>query len=417
MAAGGVPAATLQILLTLVCLLCAASGLQQIPNYDLPDMYRSFTRNRIWYPPAVEVIVIDLGNTNSCVAGYAPGKAETMFQFCIPSWVSFLGDGATLVGEAAKNHASAEPEVTAFGFKRLLGLTRYHWYEEGIVQRAIERFPYKIGTRSSDWPCIQVEARDGTVKQHDLEDVASMVIAQLKVKAEEYLGRQVEYAIMTVPQHFSGPSKQDAENAAIIAGLEIVDMVSEPVAVAVADDLRRKLRKGSNALLLHVGGGTAHASVVTVMMDGSPGILSYRDDPFLGGDDFDQRIVDYFAKLVKMKHGKDISEDLVALGKLREACERAKKALSDQDHVEVTVKSLFDGVDFWHPFSRSEFEELNDDTFQRVIALIRRVMLEAERRRRNNNIDEILLVALVEAPRSQRSKDLSRITLRARNQT
>ncbi|XP_039802790.1 heat shock 70 kDa protein BIP1-like [Panicum virgatum] len=156
---------------------------------------------------------------------------------------------------------------------------------------------------------------------------------------------------MTVPQHFSVASKQDAENAAIIAGLEIVDMVSEPVAVAVTDDLRRKLR-----------------------------------------DDFDQRIVDYFAKLVKMKHEKDISEDLVALRKLREACERAKKALSDQDHVEVTVKSLFDGVDFWHPFSRSEFEELNDDTFQRVIALIRRVMLEAERRRRNNNIDEILLV-------------------------
>ncbi|PUZ62983.1 hypothetical protein GQ55_3G030500 [Panicum hallii var. hallii] len=357
MAAGRVAAgaATLQILLAFVCLLTAASGL-----YDPPA---SFARtNHIWYPPAVEVIVIDLGNTNSCVAGYAPGKTETMFQFCIPSWVSFSGDGATLVGEAAKNHASAEPDATAFGFKRFLGLRRNHWYEEDIVQRAIKRVPYKIGARGSDRSSIQVAMDDGAVKQHDLVNVASMVIAQLKVKAEEYLGRQVRYAIMTVPQHFGGASMQDAENAAKIAGLEIVDMVSEPVAVAVAYDLRRKLRKGGNALVLHVGGGTAFASVVTVLMDGSLGVLLHRNDPFLGGDDFDQRIVDYFAKLVKMKHGKDISEDLVALGKLRAACERAKKALSDQDHVQVTVKSLIDGVDFSQPFSRSEFEELNDDS-------------------------------------------------------
>ncbi|PUZ62996.1 hypothetical protein GQ55_3G032000 [Panicum hallii var. hallii] len=390
MAAGRVAAgaATLQILLAFVCLLTAASGL-----YDPPA---SFARtNHIWYPPAVQVIVIDLGNTNSCVAGYAPGKTETMFQFCIPSWVAFSADGATLVGEAAKNHASAEPDATAFGFKRLLGLrycARMQIVLEDIVQRAIKRVPYKIGARGSDRPSIQVAMDDGAVKQHDLVNVASMVIAQLKVKAEEYLGRQVRYAIMTVPQHFSEASMQDAENAAKIAGLEIVDMVSEPVAVAVAYDLRRKLRKGGNALVLHVGGGTAFASVVTVLMDGSVGILFYRNDPFLGGDDFDQRIVDYFAKLVKMKHGKDISEDLVALGKLRAACERAKKALSDQDHVQVTVKSLTDGVDFSQPFSRSEFEELNDDTFRRVVALVRRVMLEAERRRINNSIDEILLV-------------------------
>jgi len=122
MAAGGVPAATLQILLTLVCLLCAASGLQQIPNYDLPDMYRSFTRNRIWYPPAVEVIVIDLGNTNSCVAGYGGGgQTQAMFQLCIPSWVAFADDGAVLVGEDARNHAAVNPQAAVSGFKRLLG--------------------------------------------------------------------------------------------------------------------------------------------------------------------------------------------------------------------------------------------------------------------------------------------------------
>nr|TKW11540.1 hypothetical protein SEVIR_6G238700v2 [Setaria viridis] len=254
-------------------------------------------------------------------------------------------------------------------------LTSNHWYEGDNVQTAIKRAPYKITARDFQTPSIHVKSKDGTVKQLSLMKVASMVIAQLKDKAMEYLGGPVDYAVMTIPQHYSGRSRDTAMMAGMLAGLHTVDM----------------LREGANALVLHVGGGTADASVVT-LMDRSLGIRAYRDDPFLGGDDFDQKVVDYFAELVRMKHGKDVGGDSIALAKLRTACERAKKALSNQEHVQVTVESLFDGVDFSETLSRSKFEELNDDAFRRVVALVRRVMLEAEERRGNIKIDEIILV-------------------------
>ncbi|CAN6344444.1 unnamed protein product [Urochloa humidicola] len=379
-------AATIQALI-LACLLAAASGLQ-ILDYP-PSMYADNTPEKFWYPRG-SVIAIHLGNTNSCVAGYGPGN--TTFQFCIPSWVAFTDDGNTLVGEDARNHASADPESTVvFGFKRLLGLGSDHWYEGGIVQAAIKRAPYKISTRDSDTPTIPVKSKDGTVEQLDLMDVASMVISRLKNKAEEHLGRQVEYAVMTIPQHFSGVSRDTAYHAARIAMLDVVRTVPEPTAIAVAHGLHTKLREDGSALLLRVGGGTSDASVVT-LMDGNFEVFGYWDEPFLGGDDFDQRIVDHFAKLIKTKHGKDISNDRIALGKLRTACEQAKKALSSQDHVQVAVGSLFDGVDFSEPLSRSKFEELNDHLFGKLVALVDGVMAQAGLERRKSKIDEIVLV-------------------------
>ncbi|CAN6357667.1 unnamed protein product [Urochloa humidicola] len=387
MAAGGNRrlAATIQALI-FVCLLAAASGLQ-ILDYP-PSMYADNTPEEFWYPRG-SVIAIHLGNTSSCVAGYGPGK--TTFQFCIPSWVAFTEDSNTLVGEDARNHASADPESTVvFGFKRLLGLGCDHWYEGGIVKAAIKRAPYKI-SRDSDTPTIPVKSKDGTVDQVDLMNVASMVISRLKDKAEEHLGRQVEYAVMTIPQHFSGVSRDTAYHAARIAKLDVVRTVPEPTAIAVAYDLHRKLREDGSALILRVGGGTSDASVVT-LMDGNFEVFGYWDEPFLGGDDFDQRIVDHFAKLIKTKHGKDISNDMIALGKLRTACEHAKKALSSQEHVQVAVGSLFDGIDFSEPLSRSKFEELNDDLFGKLVALVDGVMAQAGLERRKSKIDEIVLV-------------------------
>jgi heat shock protein 5 len=266
-----------------------------------------------------------------------------------------------------------------------------HWYEDDIVQTAMKRAPYNITAKDFDTPDVHVKSKGGTLKQLTLIQVASMVIAELKAKAIEYLRGPVDYAVMTIPEHYSGLSTDSAMIAGKIARLHVVDMVPEPISVAVAYGLRTKLREGANALLLHVGGGTADASIVT-LIDRSLGIRAYQDDPFLGGDDFDQKLVGYFAELVKMKHGRDIGGDRIALGKLRAACERAKKALSSQDHVEVTAESLLDGVDFSETLSRSKFEELNDETFRRVVDLVRRVVLEAEERRSNVKIDEIILV-------------------------
>ncbi|CAN6344438.1 unnamed protein product [Urochloa humidicola] len=315
-----------------------------------------------------------------------------MFQHCIPSWVAFADDGAALVGEAAKTHADAHPEAAFSGFKRLLGLRRNYEDEEGVVQRLMERVPYKIGARNVVRPSIQVKATDGEVSRElDVEEVASIVVAELKKMAEDHLGRTVRRAVVTVPQHFHGPSAWSAMDAGKIAGLDVVRTVPEPVAVAAAYGLRGKLREGGNALVLHVGGGTAEASVLT-LMDGSLQIVANWNDPFLGGDDFDRRIVDHFVELIKAKHGEDISEDRVALRKLGVACERAKKALSSQDHAQVNIESLYGGMDFSESLSREDFEKLNDDLFGEVIALVQRVTSEAELETGNDKIEEIVLV-------------------------
>ncbi|KAJ1264772.1 hypothetical protein BS78_08G027000 [Paspalum vaginatum] len=315
-------------------------------------------------PPPV--IAVDLGNTNSCAAGYGPGNDDAMFRFCIPSWVAFADNGTVLVGEAAKNHAHADPGNAIFGFKRLLGLRRNYMDEEETVQRLIDRVPYKIGPRNAVRPIVQIKSRDddgGAVKQEfDVEELASLLIGELKRKAEDHLGRKVRRAVMAVPQHFHGPSTRAAVDAAQIAGLDVVRTVSDPVAAAAAYGLRRKktlLREGGAALVLHVGGGTAAATVLTPV-DGYLEALAHRDDPFLGGDDFDRRVVDHFVGLIEAEHGVDVGHDRVALGKLRAACERAKKALSSQDHARVSVESLFaGGVGFSETLSRSDFEALN----------------------------------------------------------
>ncbi|RLM99010.1 luminal-binding protein-like [Panicum miliaceum] len=226
-------------------------------------MHTNSTPDRSRYRPGAE-IAIDLGNTNSCVAGYGPGEMEeTLFRFCIPSWVAFADDdGTALVGEAAKNYADADPEAAIFGFKRMLGLRRNHEDEEGVVQRLIERVPYKIGAKNFARPSVQVKAKDGAVRQLDVVEIASVVVAELKKMAEDHLGRNVRHAVVTVPQHFSDPSTWAAMDAGKIAGLDV------PIAAAGAYGLRGKLREDGNALVLHVGGGTADASVVT-LMDGA----------------------------------------------------------------------------------------------------------------------------------------------------
>ncbi|XP_066358083.1 luminal-binding protein-like [Miscanthus floridulus] len=173
----------------------------------------------------------------SCVAGYTgSGKTtdndDTMFQLCIPSWVAFTDNGTALVGEAAKNHAAADPEAA-------MHLRRTRWHDEDIMQGAIQRVPYKIGTRDYDTTIIQVMASDGSViKQLEFSEVASMVVAELKNKAEEYLGRTVEYAVMTVPFHFAETHRGAAEYAGKMAGLDVVWTVTEQTAAADAHDLR-----------------------------------------------------------------------------------------------------------------------------------------------------------------------------------
>ncbi|KAM3272180.1 hypothetical protein ACQJBY_042404 [Aegilops geniculata] len=341
-------------------------------------------------PSPSPVIAIDLGNTNSCVAGYdhGHGQVETMFQLCIPTWVAFPGDGSVLVGEDAKNHAAP-----IFGFKRLLGKRRNFEREEEDVRRLMARVPYKVVGRERPFVQVQMVA-DGAVKNLGADEITAMVFAKLRESAEAYLGRSIQEAVVTVPQQYNDPSRYSTLRAAELAGLRVTRLIDEPTAAAVAHGLHRKLHDEGNVLVLHIGGGTSDASVMSYV-DGVFEFMGADEDPFLGGQDFDQRIVDHFVKLIKEKHGKDLlsnDDKGSALGRLRTACEQAKKALSSQDLAEFSIKSLVDGIDFSGSLTRAEFEELNHDLFLKAMALVESAMRQAGLDKNKDLLDEIVLI-------------------------
>ncbi|XP_066162725.1 heat shock 70 kDa protein BIP3-like [Oryza sativa Japonica Group] len=312
------------------------------------------------------VIAVDLGNTNSCVAGYGDeADAPPLFRLCIPTSVAFTGDGDALVGEAAKNHPAA-----ISGFKRLLG-TRFGSPE---VRRAAEHLPYKI----VDWCTmahIEVNAgAGGAARSVYASDVASMVIAELKARAEARLaggGKKVHNAVVTVPYYFSDGPREAAMNAARMAGLTTVRIIDEPTAAAVSHGLHHgRLRDGGNVLVLHVGGGTSAATVLTYDNAVFEAVAS-RHDAHLGGDDFDARIAGRFSQLIKRDHGGGVDD--IAPAKLKSQCELAKRTLSSHDV--------------------AQFEELNHDLFEKVISLVDAAMAEARRAVAGFDvIDEVVLV-------------------------
>ncbi|KAG2639459.1 hypothetical protein PVAP13_2KG010900 [Panicum virgatum] len=317
-----------------------------------------------------------------------------MFQLCIPSWVAFADDGAVLVGEDARNHAAVNPQAAISGFKRLLGKRLTRVFEREFAERVKENLPYKIDVDKDVWPHIQVTTSDGAVRLLGVEKLTAMVVAKLKETAEAYLGHRVEAAILTLPQAFSDYASRDAAFfAGRLAGLEAMRVLSEPAAAANAYAVDEHLREEGNVVVLHVGGGTAEASVLT-LVDGAYEALGLEYDPFFGGQDLDRRIVDHFVGLVRNKHGKDISNDGAAMDKLRTACERAKKTLSHQDDARVTVESLVDGVDLAEPLTRAEFEELNHDLFLKVVELVDKAVSQARDYYMDSDelvIDEVVL--------------------------
>ncbi|KAF0889470.1 hypothetical protein E2562_024529 [Oryza meyeriana var. granulata] len=344
-------------------------------------------------PPRVphrlgSVIAVDLGNTNSCVAGYsAADETAPLFRLCIPTSVAFADDGAALVGESAKNHPAA-----ISGFKRLLGRR----FDSPDVQRATDKLPYKI----FDWCTrthIEVKAGNGgAARSMYAADVASMVIAELKARGEAYLGGNVHNAVVTVPYYFSDGPREAAMNAARMAGLMTVRIIDEPTAAAVSHGLHRnKLRNGGNVLVLHVGGGTSDATVLTYDNAVFEALAS-RHDLHLGGDDFDDKIADHFVHLIKHSHGIDIADDDLAVAELKAQCERAKKTLTSHDTAQVNLHSqLANGVNFSFSGSltRAQFEELNHDLFQKVISLVETAMAETKRAAAGfDMIDEVVLV-------------------------
>jgi len=330
------------------------------------------------------VIGIDLGTTYSCVGAYVNGKVEIIANDqgnrITPSYVAFT-DTERLIGDAAKNQATSNPTRTVFDAKRLIGRK----YSDKDVQRDLKMFPFKVVNKESK-PCIEVDSKEGK-KVFQAEEISAMVLVKMKETAEGYLGKQIKNAVVTVPAYFNDAQRQATKDAGTIAGLNVARIINEPTAAAIAYGLDKKGEK--NILVFDLGGGTFDVSILTID-NGVFEVISTNGDTHLGGEDFDQRIMEYFIKLIKRKHTKDVSNDKKAVQKLRREAERAKRSLSNQHQVRVEIESLYDGIDFSEPLTRARFEELNNDLFLKTMGPVKKAMEDAGMKK--SQIDEIVLV-------------------------
>ncbi|KAG2546489.1 heat shock 70 kDa protein BIP2 [Panicum virgatum] len=333
------------------------------------------------------VIGIDLGTTYSCVGVYRNGHVDIIANDqgnrITPSWVAFTDD-ERLVGEAAKNQAPLNPRRTIFGIKRLIGRR----FDDEEVQRDLRYLPYKVVDRGGK-PYVEVPLSGGEAKAFSPEEISAVILSKMRETAESFLGRRVTDAVVTVPAYFNDAQRQATKDAGTIAGLNVPRILNEPTAAAIAYGLNRKGAEMMNVLVYDLGGGTFDVSVLSLDR-GVFEVLATAGDTHLGGEDFDQRVMDHFIRLIRRKHGRDISGDGRALGKLRRECERTKRALSSQHQVRVEIESLFDGVDFSEPLTRAKFEELNMDLFKKTLGPVKKAIADAKLKK--TDIDEIVLV-------------------------
>jgi len=332
------------------------------------------------------VIGIDLGTTYSCVGVFKNGRVEIIANDqgnrITPSYVAFTADGERLVGDAAKNQLTTNPENTVFDAKRLIGRE----FTDKTVQSDLKFFPFKIVEKSSK-PHVQVETSQGQ-KTFAAEEISAMVLVKMKETAEAYLGKKVTHAVVTVPAYFNDAQRQATKDAGTIAGLNVMRIINEPTAAAIAYGMDKKEGE-KNVLVFDLGGGTFDVSLLTID-NGVFEVVATNGDTHLGGEDFDQRVMDHFIKLYKKKKGKDLRKDVRAVQKLRREVEKAKRALSAAHQVRVEVESLFDGEDFSETLTRAKFEELNMDLFRGTLKPVQKVLEDADLGKKD--IDEIVLV-------------------------
>jgi len=334
------------------------------------------------------VIGIDLGTTYSCVGVYKGGRVEIIANDqgnrITPSYVAFTKEGERLIGDSAKNQLTSNPTNTIFDAKRLIG----RMYSDKAVQSDKKFFPFNVIEKQSK-PHVEVEVSEGKKQSFSPEEISAMVLVKMKKTAEEYLGSVVTHAVVTVPAYFNDAQRQATKDAGTIAGLNIMRIINEPTAAAIAYGLDKDKEGEKNVLVFDLGGGTFDVSLLTID-SGVFEVLSTNGDTHLGGEDFDQRVMDHFMKLYKKKTGKDIRKDNRAVQKLRREVEKAKRSLSATHSARIEIESFFDGEDFSETLTRAKFEELNNDLFRGTLKPVQKVMEDGEMKK--NEIDEIVLV-------------------------
>ncbi|XP_075873101.1 heat shock 70 kDa protein 1-like [Nelusetta ayraudi] len=331
-------------------------------------------------------IGIDLGTTYSCVGVFQHGKVEIIANDqgnrTTPSYVAFT-DTERLVGDAAKNQVALNPTNTVFDAKRLIGRK----LDEPVVQADMKLWPFKVVGHGGK-PKIQVEYK-GEQKEFHPEEISSMVLVKMKEIAEAYLGQKVSQAVVTVPAYFNDSQRQATKDAGVIAGLNVMRIINEPTAAAIAYGMDQGKSGERKVLIFDLGGGTFDVSVLAIE-DGIFEVKSTAGDTHLGGEDFDNRMVKHFVDEFKRKHKKDISANKRSLRRLRTACERAKRTLSSSTQASIEIDSLFEGIDFYTSITRARFEELCSDLFRGTLEPVEQALKDAKLDKAS--IEEIVLV-------------------------
>ena len=332
-------------------------------------------------------IGIDLGTTYSCVGVWKNGNVEivanSMGNRTTPSYVAFT-DTERLIGNSAKNQVSMNPKNTVFDAKRLIGRD----FSDEHVQSDMKHWSFNVEPDKNNKPIISVEYM-AKPKKFKPEEISSMILVEMKSIAENFLGKDVDSAVITVPAYFNDSQRQATKDAGTIAGLNVLRIINEPTAAAIAYGLDSKSKEEQNVLIFDLGGGTFDVSILTID-DGIFEVKATAGNTHLGGEDFDNRMVDYFVDEMKKKLRIDIKDNSRALRRLRTACERAKRTLSTSTQAFIEIDTIADGKDFSSTITRARFEDLNMDYFNKCMEPVAKVINDSKLSK--SSIDKVVLV-------------------------
>ena len=332
-------------------------------------------------------IGIDLGTTYSCVGVWQNERVEIIANDqgnrTTPSYIAFT-DSERLIGDAAKNQAAMNPLNTIFDAKRLIGRK---WSDE-CVQSDMKQWPFSVVEKENGKPFVEVQYKEEQ-KSFRPEELSAMILTKMKETAEAFLNTKVTQAVITVPAYFNDAQRQATKDAGVIAGLEVLRIVNEPTAAAIAYGLDNVNSGEQTVLIFDLGGGTFDVSLLTID-NGVFEVKATAGDTHLGGEDFDSRIVQYFTNEFKRKYKKDISANPRAMRRLRTASEKAKRTLSSSAQASIEIDSIFEGHDFTSSITRAKFEEINQDLFARCMDPVEKVFIDSGLPK--SSVNQIVLV-------------------------